>query len=231
MLSPPSTRKAFPVIQYVAGWHSATTHRATSSGVVRRLCGFRFLAISISFPCPGITRNAGMSVTPARIAFAVIPAGASSKGALPDVRFERRFRRRHRAVLALQLLRRHVLECAEYDVLFRDCFGNPGGSIAHAELHCDFGEADVEQFYASFGDQYVAWLQIAVDHALDVRGIKCVGRLNSILRAASWVLRIAKRWSPVLDNSLQRRTLSRMTSAEAFQTNGIGSPFQFDSQR
>jgi len=79
MLSPLSTRKVFPVIQYVAGWHSATMHRATSSGVVRRLCGFRFLAISISFSCPGISRSAGVSVTPARIAFAVIPAGRPSR--------------------------------------------------------------------------------------------------------------------------------------------------------
>ncbi len=54
-------------------------HRATSSGVVSRLCGLRFLAISISFSCPGISRSAGVSVTPARIAFAVIPAGASSR--------------------------------------------------------------------------------------------------------------------------------------------------------
>src|SRR5580658_1655964 len=37
MLSPPSTRKVFPVSQYVAGWRRATMHRATSSSVVKAL--------------------------------------------------------------------------------------------------------------------------------------------------------------------------------------------------
>jgi hypothetical protein len=49
MLSPPSTRRVFPVIQYVAGWQSATRQCATSSGVVSLRCGLRRFAISMNF--------------------------------------------------------------------------------------------------------------------------------------------------------------------------------------
>src|ERR1035438_4579969 len=78
MFSPPSTWIVLPVIQYVAGWQSTAMQRATSSGVVSRLLGLRSCAISISFSCPGMRRSAGVSVTPARMALAVMPAGASS---------------------------------------------------------------------------------------------------------------------------------------------------------
>src|ERR1039458_8039186 len=52
--------------------------RATSSGRVRRWCGLRRRAISMIFSWFGIWRSALESVTPARMALAVMPAGASS---------------------------------------------------------------------------------------------------------------------------------------------------------
>src|SRR5439155_1274450 len=53
--------------------------RATSSGVVRRPLGLRRRATSLIVSWPGIFWRAGVSVTPARIEFAVIPRGASSE--------------------------------------------------------------------------------------------------------------------------------------------------------
>jgi len=51
---------------------------ATSGGVVRRWVGFFFFASANSISLSGIMREAGVSVTPARIALAVMPRGASS---------------------------------------------------------------------------------------------------------------------------------------------------------
>src|SRR6266568_247323 len=76
--SPPSTLMTFPVIQSAPGLHSATIAPPRSVGVVRRWCGFRWVAISTSFSFPGILRSAGVSVTPPRSAFTAIPSGASS---------------------------------------------------------------------------------------------------------------------------------------------------------
>src|SRR5436309_12882639 len=78
MSSPPSTPITLPVIQYVSGWDRTTMARATSSGVVRRRFGLRRAAsreISSKF---GIACAAGVAVTPARIALAVMPWPASS---------------------------------------------------------------------------------------------------------------------------------------------------------
>ena len=60
---------------------------------------------------------------------------------------------------------------------------NGGAGVAYRGSSGNFGEAEVEQFDAGFGDQDVARLQIAVDHALDVRGMERVGRLNGILQS------------------------------------------------
>src|SRR5438477_9878714 len=76
--SPPSTLITLPVIQSAPGWDSATIAPPRSAGVVRRWCGFRCVAISMSFSLPGIFRRAGVSVTPPRNAFTVMPCGASS---------------------------------------------------------------------------------------------------------------------------------------------------------
>jgi hypothetical protein len=72
MLSPPSTRRMFPVIQYVAGWLSATMQRATSSGFVSRRFGFRFLAII------GRCREFDFSIDQVRVLVAVVQDPKSS---------------------------------------------------------------------------------------------------------------------------------------------------------
>jgi hypothetical protein len=67
-----------PVIQYVSGWARTTRARATSAGVVMRPCGLRRRASAAIASYPGIFWAAGVAVTPARTALAVIPSGASS---------------------------------------------------------------------------------------------------------------------------------------------------------
>ncbi len=76
--SPPSTLMTFPVTQCVAGEQNATVAAATSSGVVMRPDGFRAVAAAMRAWLPGIFLSAGVSVTPPRRAFTVIPLGASS---------------------------------------------------------------------------------------------------------------------------------------------------------
>src|SRR5207302_1205833 len=77
--SPPSTPITLPVIQYVSGWERTTMARATSSVVVMRPLGLRRRASAMIASWRGIFCSAGVSVTPARIAFAVMPCGASSE--------------------------------------------------------------------------------------------------------------------------------------------------------
>ena len=81
----------FPVIQWAREEHRDTTASATSSGVVRRPEGFRAVAPSMRRSFPGIFLKAGVSVTPPRSAFTVIPIGAinyahSSQGPTNDHR-------------------------------------------------------------------------------------------------------------------------------------------------
>src|SRR5262245_40413312 len=76
--SPPSTPITLPVIQYASGWVRATTARATSSVSVSRPLGFRWRATAIKISWPGILARAAVSVTPARMALAVMPREASS---------------------------------------------------------------------------------------------------------------------------------------------------------
>src|SRR6187402_3056832 len=68
-----------PFSQYVQDCARATMQFATSSGVVRRCDGFLRSATVWSDSALGILRIAGVSVTPAQIAFAVMPRGPSSK--------------------------------------------------------------------------------------------------------------------------------------------------------
>src|SRR5262245_2447911 len=78
MSSPPSTPITLPVIQYVSGWERTTMARATSSVVVIRPLGLRRRASAMIWSWRGIFCRAGVSVTPARTAFAVMPWGPSS---------------------------------------------------------------------------------------------------------------------------------------------------------
>src|SRR6185369_13294775 len=76
--SAPSTPSTFPLIQRVPGNDSATIAPATSSGSVSRPPGFRRRASPSSISAIGIFRTAGVSVTPARIAFTATPFVPSS---------------------------------------------------------------------------------------------------------------------------------------------------------
>ena len=67
-----------PVSHWAPGCERVTRQAATSSGVVRRPAGLRAWALATMASLPGILRNAGVSVTPALIATAVMPSGASS---------------------------------------------------------------------------------------------------------------------------------------------------------
>jgi len=73
----------FPVIQYSRSSDRTAIAFATSSGVVARPLGLRSIARWCSSGPPGMRRSAGVSVTPARIAFAVTPSGASSSPRFP----------------------------------------------------------------------------------------------------------------------------------------------------
>src|SRR5262249_44495320 len=76
--SPPSTPITFPLIQPAPGSVSATIAPATSSGTVRRPPGFRRRASSKRTSATGILREAGVSVTPARMALTAMRAPPSS---------------------------------------------------------------------------------------------------------------------------------------------------------
>src|SRR5206468_2813193 len=73
MNSPPSTLMMSPLMKAVPSPERARIAFATSWGVVIRPVGFRFIVMSIIVWASGILRRAGVSVTPARIAFTVTP--------------------------------------------------------------------------------------------------------------------------------------------------------------
>ena len=80
MNSPPSTLMMSPLMKSVPSPDSARIAFATSCGVVIRPVGFRFIVMSIIVCDSGILSSAGVTVTPARMQFAVapVPCRASS---------------------------------------------------------------------------------------------------------------------------------------------------------
>ena len=84
--------------QTVSGLERATITRAMSSGVVRRPAGWIARQRSIIAALSGIFRRAGVSVTPARIAFTAIFRVTSSTASWRTVALEGGLRGRYRAV-------------------------------------------------------------------------------------------------------------------------------------
>ena len=73
MYSPPSTPITLPVTKSKPSPLIDTIAAATSCGVVIRPVGLRRIEVSMIAWCSGIFISAGVTVTPARIAFTVIP--------------------------------------------------------------------------------------------------------------------------------------------------------------
>src|SRR6185503_9381705 len=78
--------------------------------------------------------------------------------------------------LRLQLLRRHVIERADDFVLARKRHGKRR-VIERLNRLSNLCESEVQQLDAGFGHQYVGRLQVAMDDALFVRGVKSVANL------------------------------------------------------
>ena len=58
-----------------------------------------------------------------------------------------------------------------------------GGGIAAQSLGAEFGEAEIQNLDAVPGDDDVAGLQVAMDHAFGVRGGQCIDDLHRITAA------------------------------------------------
>src|SRR5579864_3059350 len=84
-------------------------------------------------------------------------------------------------VLAFDLLRRHVLKCADEGALFSNgrTFRSGGQSDRTGRRDSGFGEAEIEKLGASFGEHNVARFEITMDHAAAVRLVESIGDLRA----------------------------------------------------